>query len=286
MSRLEEEEVLFAYIALASHAVSLVLVRVEDGIQWSVYYVSKSLHKAEVRYLPLVKASLVVVHATKKLPHYFQAHTMVVLTQLPLQSLLRKADYTGRVAKWGMILRAFYIKYMPQTSIKGQVLADLVAEFTESLVEEEVEEHSLRGNKSERIWGGLAIVSLDKITIEKSLRLGFLTTNNEAKYEALLIGVAMVQKMGGKVVEVFSDSRLIVGQVKGELEARDLRIQDLPRVILVEGLLKLAKEKRCRVQVHQIRFGPSWMDPFVLFLKEKVLPDEKGEEEKIRRKAP
>lgn len=50
--------------------------------------------------------------------------------------------------------------------------------------------------------------------------------NNEAEYKALLIGVAMVQKMGGKEVEVFSDSRLIVGQVKGELEVRDLRMQD------------------------------------------------------------
>ena len=72
---------------------------------------------------------------------------------------------------------------------------------------------------------GLVIMSSDKITIEKSLRLGFSATNNEAKYEALLIGIAMVQKMGGKVVELFSNSRLIVGQVRGELEARDLRMQ-------------------------------------------------------------
>ena len=72
---------------------------------------------------------------------------------------------------------------------------------------------------------GLVIVSSNRITIEKSLRLGFSTTNNKAKYEALLIGIAMIQKMRGKTIEVFSDSRLIVGQVKGELEARDLRMQ-------------------------------------------------------------
>ena len=46
------------------------------------------------------------------------------------------------------------------------------------------------------------------------------------KYEALLIGMVMVQKMGGRAVEMFSDSRLIVGQVKGELEARDIRMQE------------------------------------------------------------
>ena len=54
---------------------------------------------------------------------------MVVLTQLPLKSMLGSADYTGRVAKWGTILGAFDIKYMPRTSIKGQVLANLVAEL-------------------------------------------------------------------------------------------------------------------------------------------------------------
>ena len=97
---------------------------------------SKSLHEAEVRYLPLEKAILAVVLGTRKLPHYFQAHTVVVLTQLPLKTILRSADYTGRVAKWGTILEAFDIKYMPRTFIKGQVLVDLVAEFTEPLIEE------------------------------------------------------------------------------------------------------------------------------------------------------
>ena len=57
----------------------------------------------------------------------------------------------------------------------------------------------------------LVLVSPKKITIEKSLRLGFLTTNNEVEYEALLMGMVMVQKMGGKIVEIFSDSRLVVG---------------------------------------------------------------------------
>ena len=56
---------------------------------------------------------------------------MIILTQLPLKSVLRNANYTGRIAKWGTILGAFDIKYMPRTSIKGQVLADLVAEFAE-----------------------------------------------------------------------------------------------------------------------------------------------------------
>ena len=94
------------------------------------------MHEAEVRYLPLEKAILAVVLGTYKLPHYFQAHTVVVLTQLPFKTILRSADYTGRVAKWGTILGAFDTKYMPRTFIKGQVLTDLVAEFTEPQIEE------------------------------------------------------------------------------------------------------------------------------------------------------
>ena len=72
---------------------------------------------------------------------------------------------------------------------------------------------------------GLVLVSPKQITIEKSLRLGFSATNNEVEYEALLEGMSMVQRMGGKAVKMFSDSRLVVGQVKGELEARDERMQ-------------------------------------------------------------
>ena len=143
MSSPKTDEVLFAYIAVAPHVVSLVLIRVDNGRQRLVYYVSKSLHEAEIRYLPLKKAILAMVHGTRKLPHYFQAHTVVILTQLPLKAILRSADYTGRIAKWGMILGAFDIKYMPRTSIKGQILADLVAEFAEGPTEDESKEHRM-----------------------------------------------------------------------------------------------------------------------------------------------
>ena len=109
MSNPDADEVLFAYIVVASHAVSLVLIRVDNRIQRPIYYVSKSLHEAEVHYLPLEKAILAVVHATQKLPHYFQAHTVIVLTQLPLRSVLWSTNYTGRIAMWSMFLGAFDI---------------------------------------------------------------------------------------------------------------------------------------------------------------------------------
>ena len=101
------DEVLFSYIAVAPHAVSLVLIWVDNGVQRPIYYVSKSLHEAEIRYLPLEKAIPAVVHGTLKLPYYFQAHTIVILTQFPLRVILRSADYTGRIAKWGTVLGVF-----------------------------------------------------------------------------------------------------------------------------------------------------------------------------------
>ena len=177
-----------------------------------------------------------MAHGTRKLPHYFQLHTVVVLTQLLLRSLLQSPDYIGRIAKWGTILGAFDIKYMPHTSVKGQVLTNWVAEFVEIPSEKELEERNMDGKSVSVIslqeplpWMvyidgvvnhrgfvvGLILISLEKITIEKSLRLGFLTMNNEVEYETLLVEMTMVQKMGGKTVEIFSDSRLVVGQFQG-----------------------------------------------------------------------
>ena len=342
MSSPKPDEILFAYIAIAPFAVSLVLIQVDNGIQRPVYYVSKSLHETEVRYLPLEKAILAVVLGTRKLLHYFQAHTVVVLTQLLLKTILRSADYTGRIAKWGTILGALDIKYMPRTSIKGQVLADLVAEFTEP----EIEELPSNGNMDEKLVGtisqyclmmwevyvdgvsnqkgsevGLVLMSPKKVVIKKSLRLYFSSTNNETEYEALLEGMAMVQRMGGKSIKLFSDSRLVVGQVRGEFETKDERMQGylnqvkclqskfdsfdllhIPRSgnAHADSLAMLAtsstqdlprvilvedlyKPSRTgeMIQINQIRAGPSWMDSIIRFPKEDILPEEKIEADKI-----
>ena len=86
--------------------------------------------EAETEYLPLEKAVLAIIHAIQRLPHYFQANMVVVLTEHPVQALLRRSDFTGRIAKWGASLGAFDIQYRPRTSIKGQVLANFVAKFT------------------------------------------------------------------------------------------------------------------------------------------------------------
>ena len=94
----EPREELFMYLSVSDHAVSAVLLR-DRGIQQPVYYISKTLVDAETRYLPLEKLVLALVHATRKLSQYFQAHTIYVLTEYPLQSLLKRSDFTGQIAK-------------------------------------------------------------------------------------------------------------------------------------------------------------------------------------------
>ena len=122
----------------------------------------------------------------------------------------------------------------------------MVVEFAEGPIENESKEHRMDeksvglvatqeplqwkvyvdGTANQKGFGvGLVLISLERLVVEKSFRLGFSATNNEAEYEALLEGMSMVQRMGGKLATMFSDSRLVVGQVKGELEARDERMQ-------------------------------------------------------------
>ena len=219
---------------------------------------------------------------------------------------------------------------MPRTSIKGRVLADLVAEFAEPPVEIVARERSMDGKPMGAVsipgppcWKvyvdgaanqggsgmGLVLESPEKTIIEKSLRLGFSATNNEAEYKALLQGMAMVRKMGGKAVEMFLNSRMVVrdtrmqeylSQVKrlqsdfnlfslshvsrsGNTHADSLATLatssagSLPRVILIEHLDRASKVAKGMVRINEVRVGPSWMDPIIKFLKDNILPEEKSE---------
>ena len=134
----------------------------------------------------------------------------------------------------GTMLGAYDVRYMPRTAIKGQVLADFVMEFTECMADDrkgivkammlsisavvtwEMYTDGVANQKGSGI--GIVLITSKKLVMEKSLRLGFLATNNEAEYETLLVGMAMVKKLGEEVVEVYSDSRLVVRQVNGEFE--------------------------------------------------------------------
>ena len=98
LTALELGEDLFMYLSVFDHAVSVVLLR-DQGVQQPMYYINKTLVDAKTRYLPLKKLVLALVHTTRKLSHYFRAYTVHVLAEYPLQSLLKKSNFTARIAK-------------------------------------------------------------------------------------------------------------------------------------------------------------------------------------------
>ena len=246
----------------------------------------------------------------------------------------------------GNNLRGFQYQVHASYLREGTSPADLVAEFTEPKVDELPSDKNVDGKLVGTIsqyylptWEvyvdgasnqkgsgvGLVLTSPERVVIEKSLRLDFLATNNEAEYEVLLEGMAMVQRMGGKFIKLFSDSRLVVGQVRAEFEAKDERmqgyltqvksiqskfdsfeLQHVPRSgnAHADSLAMLATSsaqdlprvilvkdlyKPSRIedtfQINQIKVGSSWMDFIIQFLKEDILLEEKVEANKIRKKA-
>ena len=94
-----------------------------------VFFVSKSLVDVEIRYSHLEQAVLALPVATKKLRTYFQAHPIVVLTDLPLRSTIHKPDLSERMARWPIELREFSIQYKPRLANKEQVMVDFLAEI-------------------------------------------------------------------------------------------------------------------------------------------------------------
>ena len=94
-----------------------------------MYYVSKRLIDIETRYLEIKKLALALMIASRKLRLYFHSHTIRVLTNYPLRQVLQKPDASGHLLKWAIELSQLNIEFIPRPAIKGQALADFIAEF-------------------------------------------------------------------------------------------------------------------------------------------------------------
>ena len=97
-------------------------------MQRPLYYISKVLHGAEVRYLNLEKMVYALVISTQRLRPYFQAHSVSVRSDQPLRAALHRPDTSGRMAKWAIRLSEYDITYLPRPAMKAQVLADFLVE--------------------------------------------------------------------------------------------------------------------------------------------------------------
>jgi hypothetical protein len=95
-----------------------------------VYYVSDVLHDAKPRNMKVHKVLYVVLIASRKLCHYFQAHKISVVTSYPVRVMLHISNATGNIAKWAAELAEIELDFIARHAIKSQVLTDFVADWT------------------------------------------------------------------------------------------------------------------------------------------------------------
>ncbi|GJS22869.1 reverse transcriptase domain-containing protein [Tanacetum coccineum] len=227
-----EHEELIIYLAAAKEAISAVLMTDREGRQIPVYFVSRTLRGPEVNYTPMEKLVLALLSASKRLKRYFQAHTIVVVTNQPIKQLLSSSEISGRMLKWKFELEGYDIQYRPRTAIKGQILADFIVERPEEespdelMTEPEVlpEPWTLFTDGSSCIDGsgaGLILTNPEGAEFTYAMRFRFEATNNEAEYEALIAGLRIAEQMGIKNLQANVDSRLVANQVNGSYIAKE-----------------------------------------------------------------
>ncbi|KAJ1691406.1 hypothetical protein LUZ63_015561 [Rhynchospora breviuscula] len=302
-------------------------MRVEEGKQKPVYFVSWVLRDVEIRYTPVEKAAFAVMIASRKLRPYFQTHPIKVLTDLPLRKALGQLDVAGRLLKWAVELSEYDVSFEPRIAYKGQVLADFVVESTARLpgpLEEAVWEVFVDGASSEKGSGvGVEIKGPKGEKFHYAVHLTFEVSNNIAEYEALLVGMRLIEAIGAKRVHFYMDSQLVVNQIKGEYATLneilalylekvkavmatfdDISVEYVPRTQneTADALSKLAKESDLdrekpivmlevpqpsidvvAIEIYIIDAGTEWYALIWNYLKEGRLPEDDKVARKVKR---
>ncbi|GJX01942.1 reverse transcriptase domain-containing protein [Tanacetum coccineum] len=114
----KEKEELIVYLAAAKEEISAVLMTERNRKQMPIYFVSRALQGPKINYTSMEKLILALVSASKRLKRYFQAHTIIVITDQPIKQILSNPEVTD-------------IHYRPRTSVKGQILANFIVERPE-----------------------------------------------------------------------------------------------------------------------------------------------------------
>ncbi|CAJ2656849.1 unnamed protein product [Trifolium pratense] len=225
LSRPNDEEVLYLYLSVASEAVSAALIRETNEGQKPVYFTSKALQGPELRYQQIEKIALALVYAARRLRHYFLAHTIVARTDQPIKSLLGRPDMAGRMLKWSLELSEFDIRYESRKALKAQVLADFVAEMTSSSpTVDGADKWTIFVDGASSATGagaGIILENENGLLIEVSLALSFPTSNNQAEYEAFLVGLCLAEDVQAKEIKIYTDSQLVASQVLGEYQTKN-----------------------------------------------------------------
>jgi ribonuclease HI len=215
-------------------------------IQKPVYYVSEVLHEAKTRYLETHKLLYVVLVASRKLRHYFQAHRIVVVTSFPLRDILHNSNATGNIAKWAAELAVFQLDFQPRHAIKSQVLADFIVEWTpppsaprgpnpdlgptpaEPRGPVFTEPHwtlFFNGSTRQQVGrAGVVLIDPSEDQVKYMVHLEFKATNNMAEYEALIFGLSAALSLGIRQLLLKGDSQLIIKQVHEECSCNEPRL--------------------------------------------------------------
>ncbi|GJW35954.1 reverse transcriptase domain-containing protein [Tanacetum coccineum] len=251
MAAPQEKEELIIYLAVAKEAISVVLMTERDWKQIPIYFVSQALRGSEINYTPMEKLVLALVSASKRLKRYFQAHTVIVITDQPIKQMLSNPEVTGRLLKWSFELEEHDIQYRPRTSVKGQILTDFIMEHPEDnsedmLMEDEEELHDpwiLFTDGSSCADGpgaGLILINPEGMEFTYALIFRFDATNNKAEYEALIAELKIVKQMGVQNLQANVDSRLVANQVNRTYIAKEnYMIRYLEKVKTLTGSFKV-----------------------------------------------
>ncbi|XP_071699307.1 uncharacterized protein [Rutidosis leptorrhynchoides] len=202
-----------------------------------IYFISKALSGSELNYLPIEKLVYALVITSRRLRRYFQAHPITVLTDQTIRQLLYKPEIYGRLTKWAIELGEHENTYCARNAIKGQVMADYLAETAADMPticdpeqlpapSPELWELYTDGTaSSEGARAGLILTSPHYEEHTYVLRFNFKVTNNEAEYEALLAGMRIDQELGVKKLQAYVDSQLVANQINGTFDANDKSMQ-------------------------------------------------------------
>jgi ribonuclease HI len=227
---------LLLYVAASHSAVSVALVQEkQDGQvkrQAPVYLVSEVLSLSKKNYTELEKVLYVVLMASRKLRHYFQAYHIIVPSSQPLKDIMRNREATGRIGKWAAELNEFSIDYVHRSSIQSQALADFIADWTPRAQGEEVTKDAEAWTVfCDGSWGtfgagaAAVLVAPSKIRTCYAARLDFSCTNNIAEYKALMLGLRKLKAMGIRRAVLKTDSQVIASHVDKSSKARDPKLE-------------------------------------------------------------
>ena len=175
------------------------------------------------------KLAFILITASRKLRHYFQAHVINVITDHPLKKAMNRLEAAERLIQWAVELSEFDIRYQPRHAIKAQALADFIVEFTPNHDETENSKRwvvHVNGSSTRHAGGvGVVLQSLEGDKLKHKVRLQYQTTNNEVEYEALLKQLELAKSVEAKSILVLGDSQLIMGQVNGMCEVKEERMR-------------------------------------------------------------